>query len=225
MATFTPITSDSFNAAPENPLSNGGVWVGQTGVAATFQRTNSTAIPTDLNNDCARLYTGTTWPNNQYARGTINVTGTAGARAGAGFSLRAASSAATYYRFVIDHAGASNIAIDRFNAGTRTGVTTFTTSFTSGDQFYFAVETLTGTTTLYVFDKTTTQILSAVDTTAITSGNVGIVYSSVETGASIDNWEGGTFATAAGGATFVPPHFWGDLDGLARSFFKDRLAG
>lgn len=196
MPTFTLVASSTFTGANENPLSEGGVWA--TGTAETaFQRLSNAAQPSDVNNGASANYIGIASPNDQYSRANLTVSGTAGAH-GIGLRVRGSESAQTFYMFVIDHAASNNATIYRCVTSSFTSLAAWTQAFSDGDQFTLAIEGQK----LYVYDKTLTEVKNFDDAGGggPTTGDFGIQYSSVETSASIDNWEGGSFSSAAGGA-------------------------
>jgi len=196
MPTFTETLSSTFTGTDEVTLSEGGAWATMTG-EASFSRTSNQAVA-DAARDVTNRHT-TAVAADQYSRADLTCVGTVGGGAGNGLAVRCASAARTYYRLAIDHNATNNAEIARFVAGTYTSLVRWTQAFTDGDQFTIAIENQV----LYVYDKTLTQVQTYDDTGGggPTTGSVGLSYSSVETSALLDNWSGGTFSTASGGAT------------------------
>lgn len=188
--TFYPLASSAFTGADENPLSEGSVWSAISGVAQ-FKRLTNAAVPTSFVADCASVYTGIVWPANHYSRANLTVTGTGGAAQGVGLYIRADNAVITNYRFVVDHAASNNASLDRYNTSTRTNLAQWTQAFTDGDQFTLAIQG----SKLYVFDKNLVLVRRFDDGANLLSltEQPGLAFSSNETSASIDNWEGGSF--------------------------------
>ena len=143
-------------------------------------------VPTNAAADGEAYYSGNIWPDNQYSKAKLYVTGTGGGAQGIGLLVRQSASAVTHYRLVVDHASSGNVALGKHVAGTYTSLATITQSWTDGAVWELRV---TGTK-LQIF-LNGTQVGADVIDNSIASGSAGIVYSATETSAAIDDWEGG----------------------------------
>ena len=178
--------SDNFNRANQSPIA--GNWT-TAPVLPTWEAlalVSNQIVPTNAAADGEAYYSGMVWPNDQYSKAKLYVTGTGGAAQGIGLLVRQSASAVTHYRLVVDHASSGNVALGKHVAGTYTTLATLTQSWTDGAVWELRV---TGTK-LQIF-LNGTQVGSDVTDNSIASGSAGIVYSSTETSAAIDDWEGG----------------------------------
>ncbi len=184
------IASDDFNRANESPLAS--PWTTGTGNLSSDLVSNamSIAVPTDDNR--ANIYTGPVWPDDQWSKAALTVSGTVGGRAGPALYVRYSSSSTTFYRFSTDHAGATNCNISRFLAGARTTIVDFTQAWTDRDIWEFRVEGPAGSARLRTF-LNGVQISDTTDNSSLSSGTpgAGVSGSALETW-SVDNWSGGT---------------------------------
>lgn len=176
----TQLASDNFDRANENPIASPWVSSGQ----VSMQIVTNVAVSVNAAQDGAAYYT-LSWPNNQYSQATINTTATAGGGTGCGLSFRQTNSS-NGYRVVIDDAGSNNVELGKFVSGSFSSIWVRTSAFTTGDTFRAEISG----TTIKVF---VAGVQVGADTTdsSLSSGNVGIAYSSNET-CSIDNWSGGS---------------------------------
>jgi hypothetical protein len=108
----------------------------------------------------------------------------------------------TCYRLIGDHAASVNFSIDKFVSGTFTNLGTRTQAFSDGDLVYLEVQ---GTT--LVAKVAGSQLGASITDSAIASGKAGISFSSTETSASLDDWEGGDFAAGGPTAAQMAPAF------------------
>lgn len=181
------LATDNFNRANANPI--GGNWTTIFGVNA-MQIAGNIMTPSALGgNDCGAYYNAITWPANQYSQAQITVTGGTTALAGMGVAVRvqpAASAVVTYYVLVMDHQVGNNVFLWKNVAGTLTSLWQRTVTFNNGDLLRLEAR---GT----ILRGLINGVAIGADTvdTSIATGNVGIYYSSIETAASADNWEGG----------------------------------
>jgi hypothetical protein len=180
------LASDNFNRANANPI--GAPWTTASGVSA-MQIVSNAATASSLAADCGADYTGITWPADQYSKAKLSVTGTGGAGQGACLSVRSASGARTLYRLEVDHAATLNVAVEKFVAGTPSAlIGPLTQAWTDGDTWEIRAQG----PTISVY-RNGALVGAATDISSpLLTGNPGIGYSSVETAASIDDWEGGT---------------------------------
>ena len=185
------LATDNFNRANADPIS--GSWT-DLGDANHFIIDTNTAIPSATNDDAAAFYNAVTWPNDQYSQVKVTVTGGGGGGSGIGPLVRGREPGAgrDYYRLVIDHAGTSNVELAKRVNGAYTQLWLRTQAFTNGDTLYLEIQ---GTTLIAKLNGT--AIGASQTDTAVTTGNAGIVYSSLGTAPSMDDWEGGDFAAAA----------------------------
>lgn len=174
---------DNFDRANADPI--GGNWTDD-GDGDHFKIVSNAATYTNSGFDAAAHYNALTFPANHYSQVavTVNVTSTG---VGLGPSVRAATSK-NYYRLVAGHAASSNVELAKKVAGTYTQLWVRTSSFTDGAIFY--LEAIG--TTLVARNGGVAIGASATDS-SLASGQPGIVYSSVVTSGSVDNWEGGDF--------------------------------
>lgn len=185
------LATDDFNRANENPLGNG-VWTTSNGQVA-WQIQTSTATPTDVavTND-GSYYSGIAWPNDQYSQAKLTVSSSAGGDQGVGLLARQKSTSNTFYALVTDHAAASNVNLIKFVGGAGAILNTTTHPWTDGDTWRLEVQ---GTTLRAI--RNTSTITTTTDA-SIANGSPGIFLSTAVTSASLDDWEGGDFATGAG---------------------------
>jgi hypothetical protein len=182
----TGTVSDSFDRANATPIA--GNWTTSPALPAwgTLALVSNQVVPTNAAADGEAYYSGMTWPDDQYSKAKLYVTGTGGLEQGIGLLVRQSTSAVTHYRLVVDHASSGNVALGKHVAGAYTTLATYTQSWTDGAVWELRV---TGTK-LQIF-LNGTQIGSDVTDISIGSGSAGIVYSATETSAAIDDWEGG----------------------------------
>ena len=182
------LATDTFTRADNLDL--GTDWDVPTGGSA-FQLLNNAAAPRNPDTDAVESNNSATWPNDQYAQCAATVSGTT-STAGPGPAVRIATGALTLYRCVVSHAASNNVELAKIVSGTYTQLALRTQAWTDGDVLRLEV----AGTTLKVF-RNGTQMGANVTDSSIASGRAGIGFSSVTTSASLDNWEGGDFTTAA----------------------------
>jgi hypothetical protein len=135
---------------------------------------------------------GTTWPNDQYSKGTVGSSGAAGADQGPGLLVRHAAAAQTFYRFSADQAGSNNVTVSKFVSATYTSLGAVTHAWTTG-----AIWEIDAQGTTLTIKESGSTVTTKTDS-AITAGNPGISYSSTDTGTNtVDDWEGGDFVGGA----------------------------
>jgi len=196
------LATDNFNRANANPI--GSPWTTASGESA-MQIVSNACTPSSTAADCGAYHSTITWPNDQYSKAKLSVSGTAGSQAGAVLKVRQASGARTCYQLEVDHAATLNVCISKVVAGAFTSLTGFpvTQAWTDGDTW----EIRAVGTTLKVF-RNGVQVGPTATDNAIASGSAGIGYSSVETSCTIDDWEGGDFSGGLApllGSLFVGP--------------------
>lgn len=190
------IATDNFNRANETPLSGGGNWSLSFG-DNPWDLSGNVVVPRVIFNDCVMHYTAGTWPNDQYSKADLTVTATVGGDQGVGLTVRGTTAATTYYRAVADHAASGNVSIAKMVAGVHTTLVSGTFSWTDGATWELRVQ---GTTLTFLCNGVT--VLTTTDS-SIASGTPGIALSSNVTSASIDNWEGGDFSSAAASLVYA----------------------
>lgn len=179
---FQPTTVDTFqraNASFTTP------WVVQTGLAANFIVSSNTATVSNLGVDSGYYYSGT-FPNDQWASARLLNPGNTGVGTADGFgvTVRASTSAQTYYRLTCNTVTSR---LTKVLTGTGTALGSSFTTCASGDILTLAAQ---GTTiTVY---KNWVSVFSITDT-AITSGQPGIFYFSTDSGGAISQWWAGGF--------------------------------
>ena len=182
------IATDDFNRANETPMAGNWTQI----EAHEWNLTSNVATPAFVSLDTASYWNATTFPNDQYSQAKITVTGTGGGGAGLGLGVRMSGTVgnATYYRLVIDHASSNNIELSRIVGGAFTQLWLRTQAFTNGDTLRLEVSGSTLTAKLNGTAIGTTYT----DASPIASGRAGIAFSSSETAATLDDWEGGDLA-------------------------------
>jgi hypothetical protein len=191
LALVSLLASDNFDRANANPI--GAPWTTASGVSA-MQIAGNVCTPSSLAADCGADHTGITWPADHYSKAKLSVTGTGGGGQGACLSVRSASGARTCYRLEVDHAATLNVAVEKFVAGTPSSlIAALTQAWSDGDTWEIRAQS--NRISIYLNGV---LIAAATDSSSpLLTGNPGIGYSSVETAASINDWEGGDFAGAS----------------------------
>lgn len=148
------------------------------------------AVPSALGSDCSARYSGRTWADDQSSSAILTCTGTAG-QDGPGLAVRVASGARTYYRMSVNHGSNPNAEIRRFIGGVSVQLKTFDfTSFVNGDRVTLRVSGASSAAFLEVL-RNSVSVTTYTDNSTLASGSPGIAYSSTETAATWDDWEGG----------------------------------
>jgi hypothetical protein len=186
------LATDNFNRAAEDPLA--GNWSTQTNLLPFRLNNPENDVTPDISSDSGANYNAITWPNDQYAQIEVTLTGTNGNGAGFGPAVRMAAAAETFLSMVCDHAASNNVTLTRAQAGSYDAPGARTQSFTNGAVAYLEIQ---GKAALLKLGGT--SLTPAITATGIASGRAGMRYSSSETDARGDNFEGGDFA--AGGST------------------------
>ena len=155
--------------------------------------------PNSTSADAWAYYVGSSgWPDDQYVKWGMSVTGTAGGGAAAVPMVRKAAGTIvqTRYELILDHAGSNNCTRRRRDSGgTPTNIVVFTQAWNDGDTWELRAP---GTTLSMWLNGG--QVSSNQTDATIASGFPGGTYSSTETAASLDGFEGGDFA--GGGPMF-----------------------
>jgi hypothetical protein len=202
------LASDTFNRADSGDL--GTNWT-QVPSEFSFSISGNSAIPGNLGQDCTERYSGLTWPDDQYSQCVLTPSTTGGAaNEGIGVCLRAASADQTYYRITADDTSASNnLSLQKMVAGAFTSVWTRSLAITAGD--ILRAEAQGTTVRVYI-----NGVQLGADTTdgSIASGSAGVSYSSQTGACSVDDWEGGDFASPV---TLTPAQAVAALTGLGVS--------
>ncbi len=182
------LATDNFNRSNINPLD--GSWTNGGNGGIIFQIVSNQVTPVaPLDRDCWSYYNGVTWPNDQYSQ-AVCFTGSGGGGQGPGLVVRQDSNIAvsTRYRLAVSTAGVNNVELAKAIAGVFTLIWDRTTSLSSGD----AAKLEAQGTTLRAYINGSQLGADATDS-SISSGKAGLFYSSTESSAAIDNWEGGDF--------------------------------
>ncbi len=187
--------SDDFNRANVSPLAS--PWAAAVGDGGTLKIVSNkvTQVTVDSNNDGA-IYTGITWPGDQWSEARFTTTSTGGGRQGPCLHVRYALAANTNYRLSVDHAASTNCNISRFVAGTRTTILDFTQAWTDGAIWMLAVDGPASAARLRVY-LNGTLIQTVTDSSGIATGYPGIGVSDNDVIATIDDWRGGDFIQPA----------------------------
>jgi len=195
------VASDSFTRANETPLAS--PWVNLVIDTVSLRLASNHVDSPNYNRDALAYYSAT-WPNDQYAQAKITVSGSAGGGQGAGVAVRIDGTGANYYRAVIDHAASNNVEVARVVSSSYTALGQRTTAFTDGDTLRLEVS---GTTLTVKLNGS--QLGATFSDSNISSGSAGIFFSSVETSATWDDFEGGDVGGAA-----TPSHSFMTLLGV-----------
>lgn len=161
-----------------------------------FDVSSNTLVPQITGSDVANVWQGDVWPNDQY--GQVAISGGATTdddQSGVGVILRYADSS-NFYRIVANGRASSNVTVAKLVTGTYTMLTQITQAFSAGDTLKVEVQG----TTLRVYHNGT-QIGSDVTDSSLSSGDVGMYYSSTAAGMSVDNFEGGDVSAGGTNAT------------------------
>lgn len=179
---FQPLAADNFQRANASFTSP---WVVQTTYAANFIVSSNTATVSTFGSDSAYNYQGITWPADQWAAAQLLSPGTTGGTAGFGVTVRASTSAQTFYRFICN---ANSSRVSKTVAGTATTLSANPVAgCVSGDIVMLGIR---GTQlTAYVNYVS----VFTVSDSAIASGNAGIFYFSTSSGGAISQWWGGGY--------------------------------
>lgn len=187
------MATDNFNRANESPMA--GNW---TNVQGEFDLVSNAAQPQSLAVDSGARYNAITWPDDHYSQAKLTINNTGGGGVGIGLLVRCSTSAVTFYRLAIDHAGASNMEIGRTVASAFTSLSVQTAgAWTDGDTWKFTASGTGATVTLQVYKNGVQVGTDVTDSSAnrLLTGQGGIFYSSAATSASLDDWDGGSLAT------------------------------
>lgn len=192
---MSTLASDTFNRANANPI--GGNWTTGSGDGA-MQITSNAAWPADNTLDSQAYYNAVTWPADQWSEVAVT-SGTIGGGTGFGVSARKSAAAATHYRLVVDRNASNNIELAKVVAGAFTLIWDRTSAYSDGDVIRLEVQG----TTLRAY-RNGTQIGADSTDSGIATGNAGIMYSSTDTAAKGDNWNGGDFSSGVTAAQEIP---------------------
>lgn len=185
------LASDDFNRADETPLAS--PWV-QAYSNRTFDLVSNHVVPTALL-DTVYIYSGATWPADQWSFAALTVTGGTGGGDGPGVCVRWDGATINGYWLVASHGATNNVHLWQVDDGSFNALTSFTQAWTDGDVFGLRVSGPTNNAFLEVFYNgallgSTTDTSSAIPA----SGSAGMVYSSSPSGPQLDRWSGGTGA-------------------------------
>jgi len=152
--------------------------------------------------DQAEYWNVFTPTNDQYSKSKLTAVAGYTTGDGPGEAVRMSTSAVTYYRLVCCHQASSNVMLSKKIAGAFTALATVTQAWTDGDTWELRV---VGTSLTAYLNGTIVSGLTTTDT-SITSGRVGLAYSSENAGktATWDDWDGGDYG--ASGAQTVNPN-------------------
>lgn len=191
------LANDSFDRA-DGPL--GSNWTANSAESGTLTIV-SNAVARGTDSDASSIYNAVAWPNDQYSEITI---GTVDSIVGNGMGpicRSPSSSAKTYYRFIVSSSGYELL---KFVAGVNSSLASGTgTTFAGGD--VARLECTGGATTTLKMFKNGVQFGGDItdSSSAITSGNAGIAYSS-SSDETIASWAGGDLGGGGGTYNAVP---------------------
>lgn len=146
-------------------------------------------------------YTGASWPNDHWSEATIGTPGTNAIGAGNGVIVRQDATIANTnrYRFIFSGAG-YEVAVETTGSFTSKSSGSGTT-WAAGDRGYLDAQ---GTTITAKKNTTAgsggTTVFSFTDST-FASGKAGIGYSSIDSVATLNSWQGGDFGAGGGGVS------------------------
>lgn len=193
------LASDNFNRANSTGL--GANWT-KAGDASIFRFdvVSNAAVPESLAGaDSMAYYNAVTWPNDQYSQAKITVTGTGGGGSGPGVAVRVGITGLNWYRAVVDHAGSNNVSLSIMVGGAYSDIWLRNATFTDGDVLRLEVQ---GTTLRVKINGV--QVGGDVTDSTFSTGNAGLAYSTSESAATLDDWEGGDFSGGASPQTVTP---------------------
>ena len=184
------IAFDTFDRANNTTL--GANWTSGSG---GWSIASNVATPTALGNDCAAIWGALSTITDQFSEADVAVTGTVGGDQGIGLQVRGNGlSSQTFYRLVVDHASSNNVSLNRFNAGVQTQLGHWTVTWTDGDRWRLEV------VGFVLVVKRNGVVVGTVDDSGsaskLSSGGPGVVYSSTESAATLNNWAGGELKLA-----------------------------
>lgn len=179
------IATDNFNRSAATLGAN---W---TETGAGWSTNGTVANGDDPANDATATYSAGTFPNNQYAQAKCTVTGANGGDQGIGLQVRGDATAANLYRTVTDKKATLNVGLSKVSGGSYTNLWTRTSTHTDGDVLYIEAQSTT-----IIVKRNGTAIGASTTDSSVASGKAGIVFSAPETSVSVDDWEGGDFATS-----------------------------
>lgn len=177
--------TDTFTRADEAPLAS--PWT-DIGLGTTMKLSTNAVTPTTLGNDAGAFQANVPGPPDQYSQCTVTMTGAGGNGEGPGPGVRMAAGG-NAYALTLNHNATNNVQLTKIVGGGFTGLWQRTQAFTDGDLFALEIR---GTTLIARYKGT--PIGANTTDSALAAGSPGMFYSSVETAATIDNWEGGDFA-------------------------------
>lgn len=197
--------TDNFDRANEAPLSGGGNWsAGGLLPAGQFDLVGNVAVPHDLSGDMYSAYSGRSWTNDQSSKAKLTVSGTGGGGRGIGLGCRFSEDAFGVHGYFlnVDHAASNNCTIARRLSSAYTALLTFTQAFSDGDTWEFTVEGAASAVVCKAYlSGSLLQTTSPDNSTVPLPGAPGLHYSSSETSASVNDWEGGELSA---GQALVP---------------------
>jgi hypothetical protein len=179
------LASDDFDRA--NNADIGANWTPSGG---GFKIVSNAAAPTNTASDSFERYTAISWPDDQYAEATISGIDAASGGEGIGVICRAdTTGVTTFYRLV---GSASNFRLSRYNTGASTTLVEGAgTTFAVNDVIRLEIRTI-AEGAYYTCLKNGIPFTSGLDSSPLTSGQAGIVYSSTSTSAALASWSGGS---------------------------------
>jgi len=201
----TVLASDNFNRANQNPI--GSPWTNFQGNAQLISNALSPAVVT-ANISAAVIYTGITWPNDQFSQASLTqlITG----EGYAALVLRHTTGGDYYYCGFDASPGfggmgvSTTIHIWRFVGGSLTSLTSGFTTPHVNDVF-----SCQAVGSAISFSQNGTLLLSAMDSSPITSGSAGLFVQSAAgtlpnvTDITWDNWSGGIPSGSGGTIAYV----------------------
>jgi len=240
--TLTPVASDNFTRADENPLSDGGNWLtppyaaGPLQVLGNLAQATAALAPGSSTQDINLWSPNNSFNNAQYSSVTIPTLGCTSC--GVVAIVRANTSVLTYYyaQFVGPLSGNPNTAV--YLGKNVAGVgTSFLSNRNIGNEAPGTVFTLgVEGSTLFVYAGGVLKYTYTDPQASITSGRPGIdIYTSSIPDAQISNWEGGNFVSGIVNGTIsfagnkvvreFYPEWWGAVkDGVANDLLPLQAA-
>jgi hypothetical protein len=190
------LATDDFNRADNNSLGANWTIVTAGWDATGFAIASNAAAPQALTGDDLEIYTGATFPNDQYAQVKVSVTGTTSGT-GVGVALRAATDGSCYSVCVSKRSGGEIVIARRLaNNSAYTPLANPSAAWVDGDTLKATI--VGNVITVY---KNGTQVeVPVTDSSgsALTTGTPGIVHSTTITSGSVDDFEAGSLSTLVG---------------------------
>lgn len=190
------VASDNFTRADQNPLGSPGWTSDSTDPRTQLEIVNNQVVPTTATKDADTIYTGITWPNDQWCQAVLSATDTTdGNETGPGLVVRGTVGTMFLgdpdngYVAAVNKAATNNLVVGKIVSGVFTLLTNSTVTWSNGNTFYLGIQ---GTTLTVKINGT--AVYTTTDS-SLSSGSAGLWWSS-EPALTTTNWnsfQGGKF--------------------------------